>query len=192
MVSKAVVAAAGRNRKIVVVQSRIMNALDWEPASEILHCCYGFQHFYSTVAAFLFLLVSGRRCITAKLSKLLKLKGQQKSRTGNRKLNNFYYSSTCWGTKNIWAADFRLLPWWNPSGTWIIGEVFLGGWFLCLFAVFCWFWFWGLFVCISFWVWFWFWRLLWCLNISMRRGLKRPCSGLLKAWMWFQLFQSKS
>lgn len=119
------VAAAGRNRKNAV-QSKIMNALDWEPASEILHCCNGFQPVYSTAAAFLFVcfLFSGRRCITAKLSKLLKLKWQQKSWIGNRKLNNFYNSSTCWCTKSIWDADFRLLPWWNPSAMWVSASLF--------------------------------------------------------------------
>lgn len=144
MVSKAVVAAAGRNRKNVVVQSKIMSALDWEPASETLHCCYGFQPFYSTAAAFLFLPVSGRRCITAKLSKVLKLKWQQKSRTGNRKLNNFYNSSMCWCTKSIWAADFRHVSWWNIFGIWVIG--FWGDFFYLL--LFGWFWFWILFVLV--------------------------------------------
>lgn len=43
MMNEAAVATAGRNKKNVVVQKEIMNALDWETASEAVYCCFGFQ-----------------------------------------------------------------------------------------------------------------------------------------------------
>lgn len=41
--NEAVVATAGRNKKNVVVQEEIKNALGWETASEAVYCCCGFQ-----------------------------------------------------------------------------------------------------------------------------------------------------
>lgn len=114
--NEAVVAAAGRNRKNLIVQNKIMNALDWETTSEILHCWCSFQRFYA--AAFLFLLVSCWRCIRAKLSKLLKSKRQQ-SKPGN----NLTTTTTAPCVDARWASELLFQPLWNLSRMWIFAVI---------------------------------------------------------------------
>lgn len=118
MTNESVVAAAGRNRRNVV--QKTTNALDWESTSETLHCCCGFRPFYTTGAAFLFLLVSHRRFITGKLSKLLKPKWHQ-SRPGTKSLTT---TITAPRVDVQRASELLIQPLWNLCRIWISTDNF--------------------------------------------------------------------